>query len=418
MIMLSSVNFSHACQLWWLALWIVSRGRGVTNALSTIAPKNNRRGVVLTPSVDDPCRFDRITVAHPVVLPPTNNTKDNKWKCFYYGRGDTWKGNVAPFLPTGWIGRAESTDGWHWTKATRSGSGSNDEDVDCSILAPTGNPNDWDGLHVGVGDVIVRDDLCQQGGDDDAGQVLDMFYFGGSGTPVNIGPNMTFAGLDMQIGRARSRNGGRTWERLGLCLERNVTEGLFCAFPKVCVVRPDFWRMFYHSFDGMQWTAYTATSRNQGETWIRQGPPILTKGDEGAWDDRGIGCRAVLPLDNHDENDYLMIYEGVYSSNGKHQLGVAYGKEEGDGKVVFVKDAPVSSDAPGGPILGTGKPPLSETFPAGSVGTPYLVKLDDGSLRLYFVCIDKAKFEIGCVVSQSGKVHADAWELLGEENVR
>jgi len=359
-----------------------------------------RPGVLLSPSSQSNW-FDSVTVAHPVVLPPTHNDDQGEWQCFYYGRGDSWKAcddetpSVTPFLPTGWIGRATSQDGGHsWTKQAGT------EEYH-SILAPTGVATDWDGAHIGVGDIVRRSDLDQD--------TLDMFYFGGSGQSVSLGPEMSFVGLDMQIGRARSTDGGLTWQRLGLCLELSPEEGLFCAFPKVCVVRPGLWRMVYHSFDGVTWTPYTAVSKDQGVTWTRQGA-ILSKGDEGSWDDRGIGCRAVLPIPSKDNEkdhpqEYLMIYEGVDSKDGRHRLGVAYGKEDGADGISFEKDMEC------GPILESGQGPLGSVFERGQVGTPYLVR-DEGSgaLRLYFVCIHEKTFEIGCVISETGD--PTQWELI------
>ena len=411
---------------------------------------------LLSPSSKDSSWFDTTTVAHPVILPPPvvgdsgvdvageQPAAELMWKCFYYGRGETWKCNetTTPFLPTGWIGMAESDHGamGPWTKVP-----GDDEAEGFAILAPTGNPKDWDGVHIGVGDVIRRTDLH----DNKDNTTLDMYYFGGSGASLELSPNgPKFAGMDMQIGRARSTDNGRSWKRLGLCLERDPSEGLFCAFPKVCCIRHDFWRMFYHSFDGQEWTAYTAISHNQGDSWIRQGK-VLEKGPQGNWDDRGIGCRAVLPwtnkeIDNNADDSnissslssYLMVYEGVSWSDGKHRLGVAHGQEQDNGTVVFTKDTTLSN-APGGPIV---EPGQWGPWTSNNVGTPYLVQSfaknnnhdnDNGKeensqqhllLHLYFVCTPNLKdpdsaFGIGGLVCPNPKENLGHWEALEAYNI-
>jgi len=384
-------------------------------ALSSL---NRNPGVQLTPSSSTSGWFDTTTVAYPVVIPPTRHNP--KWQCYYYGRGETWKSSsssssedddgtndktvIKPFLPTGWIGRAESDDGLtNWVKQE----GTQESH---SLLAPTGNANDWDGAHLGLGDVVVRQDVKNHNESNDENDILDMFYFGGSDQVMQLGPT-SIQGLDMQIGRAKSTDGGRTWQRLGLCLERDADqEGLFCGFPQVSVVDETLWLMVYHTFDGQIWTAYSAVSEDKGETWRRCEGPLLEKGNDGAWDDQGVGCRSMIRIpsssdDDDNQEEYLMIYEGVASSNGRHRLGVAHGTVNQDGKLVFTKDTSFG-DVPGGPVLASGEAPLWNDgvgFPNGNVGTPYLaLDPEDGSLRLYFVCIHEKRFEIGCVVSPTG----------------
>ena len=65
---------------------------------------------------------------------------------------------------------ATSADGLDWSPVD----GAND---DGSIFAPNDNTDAWDGLHVGVGDVVrLRN------------ETLVMFYLGGSNEPIQMGP--------------------------------------------------------------------------------------------------------------------------------------------------------------------------------------------------------------------------------------
>ena len=64
---------------------------------------------------------------------------------------------------------AKSADGLEWSPVD----GANG---DCSIFGP-GEPDAWDGLHVGVGDVVRLDN-----------GTLVMFYLGGSNEPPPFGP--------------------------------------------------------------------------------------------------------------------------------------------------------------------------------------------------------------------------------------
>jgi hypothetical protein len=108
-----------------------------------------RVGPVISPS-RNAARWDAACVANPVVLPPRNADED--WRCFYYGNaggyGESggWNGGVKCFLPTGYCGLATSPDGVSWNAVD----GAN---ADGSVFAP-GELSAWDGLHVGVGDIV------------------------------------------------------------------------------------------------------------------------------------------------------------------------------------------------------------------------------------------------------------------------
>ncbi|CAK0838013.1 unnamed protein product [Prorocentrum cordatum] len=83
--------------------------------------------------------------------PPARSGSASTWVADYgnaggYGDCGGWAGGVQCFLPTGYCGKATSLDGISWTPVD----GSN---ADKSVFAP-GDRDAWDGLHVGVGDVV------------------------------------------------------------------------------------------------------------------------------------------------------------------------------------------------------------------------------------------------------------------------
>mmetsp|Transcript_56525 Transcript_56525/g.103803 ORF Transcript_56525/g.103803 Transcript_56525/m.103803 type:complete len:481 (+) Transcript_56525:87-1529(+) len=351
-------------------------------------------GLVLRPSLPtESTWFDSGCMAMPVVLPPSV-TGTGKWQCYYYGNAGSWAAGYKNFLPTGWTGLAESDDGIHWTKVVGKEEGG-------SVLAPTGNPDDWDGIHLGVGDVVRVSE-----------SELHMYYFGGSGEGVSMGPNRTAEGLRMRIGRARSLDGGMTWERMGMVLDFNEEEGLFASWPRIMMPERDSeepLRMLYHAFNGRRWAAFQATSSDQGETWKRGGM-VLGPGEQESWDGSGVGTRAVARMQS---GDWVMVYEAVDgvggAFGGKHRLGVAR-LEQGTGK--WEKDS-IMTGVPGGPILDPGVEPLA-SWTSQVIGTPYLVSMDDGSLRLYF-CSKRNQgmnMSIGLVVSDTGDLSPSSWKSV------
>lgn len=173
-------------------------------------------------------RWDSACVANPVVLAPQAPGED--WLLFYYGNAGSWAGGEPCFLPTGRCGMATSADGITWKQVDGAA-------ADGSIFAE-GELDAWDGLHIGVGDVVRL-----------ANGTLVMFYLGGSNEAIQMGP-ASRAGLRMRIGRATSDDRGRSWRRSGAApvLDYCASEGLFASWPRVLL--PDgedgAWLMTYH----------------------------------------------------------------------------------------------------------------------------------------------------------------------------
>ena len=324
-------------------------------------------------------RFDSAGVVAPVVLPP--ETADESWLMIYYGTTGQWADPEAkPFLPTGRCGLATSPDGLEWTRVDGALDGA-------ATFAPAEDLDAWDGLHVGVGDVVRGED----------GNLI-MFYLGGSREAAAPMP----AGIRMQIGRATSADGGRSWLRDGdePVLRLDESEGLFASWPRILRAPGQPWRMIYHSFDGNAWRVFTATSDDAGKTWTRpEGTgPLLGPGPPGSFDAKGVGTRAIAPQDG----GWVMVYEGVDDADGTHRLGAARSTDDGASWTKLDCGAVLE---PGG---------AAGEWTTQVVGTPFLLPTASGGLRLYHCgkATPKDGMCIGCLESATGDVSPDAWRPL------
>lgn len=336
---------------------------------------------ILTASEEDPdslVQFDTACVANPVIVPPGQQCSE--WQCYYYGNNGGWNHGHKSFLPTGSTGLAVSEDGITWTKVPG-------KERDGAVLAPS--KSGWDSVHIGTNDVLR------------VGEELHMYYFGGSDEELSVGP-MSVTGLRMRIGRAKSTDNGRTWTKdENYLLDYDESEGFFASWPRVVKLDDGSpWKMTYHSFNGKKWRVYGAESTDGGDTWSRTG--LLLEGDESedAFDFKGIGTRSVIPY----EDGLLMIYEGVCNKD-VHRLGAAFND---------LKTNKWTKLNGGLPILEPGKGPFGE-WASGVIGTPFVVKMPDRSLRVYH-CGKKTgieeKMSIGVVQSKLGDIEADAWTAL------
>lgn len=327
---------------------------------------------------------------------------------YYYGNAGSWNRGLNDFLPTGWCGLAESDDGIHWTKVDGSSCDNG------AILGPSDDLDEWDSVQIGVGDVIRVPP-----GDNVEEEELHMYYFGGSSEPIglgNVGSNMELVGFRMRIGRAKSVDGGRTWVKMGACLDIDDSEGIFASWPRIILPSKEGnpYRMIYHAYNGKKWRVFGAESFDQGSTWKRTG--LVLEGnndDEDSFDYSGIGTRTMAPW----RDGLLMIYEGVGKS-GKHRLGAAF-CDDPDGNAPWEKlrVEGCCSDSEqhqqlGGPILEPGVGAMG-SWTETVVGTPYLVNMPGGGFRLYFVGKGGDKgHSIGVLYSETGDISPDSWQSL------
>mmetsp|Transcript_27182 Transcript_27182/g.31644 ORF Transcript_27182/g.31644 Transcript_27182/m.31644 type:complete len:382 (+) Transcript_27182:97-1242(+) len=326
--------------------------------------------------------FDIGCVANPVVLPPHKDCPDGEWQCYYYGNAGSWNGGRNCFLPTGSSGLAVSKDGLSWTKVIG-------KESDGSILTPSSvGSGEWDSVHTGVGDVIRIDK-----------DELHMYYFGSSEEEIKMDYGNS-VGLRMRIGRAKSFDNGRTWTKdSGYVLDYDETEGFFASWPRIVTFDDDdqAWQMYYHSFDGKKWRVYYAESSDKGDTWARKGLVIEGGESDDDFDNCGIGTRSVVKW----RDGLLMIYEGVDGVfTSTHRLGAAFSKD-GENWAKLNE---------GKPILEPGKGPMGG-WTKQVIGTPFVLNMPDGSLRLYHCAKSgpDSKMGIGAVVSESGDIEPECW---------
>ena len=100
-----------------------------------------------------------------------------------------------------------------------------------------------------------------------------------------------------------------------------------------------------------------------------------------------------------------MIFEGV-CTNGTHRLGAAINKGSKSNEWTKLND--------GMAILEPDKGPFGD-WCSGTIGTPFVVAMPDGSLRLYHCGIKpgaEQKMAIGVVESKSGDVSPESWTAL------
>lgn len=353
-------------------------------------------GLIFAPGDEGEGWWDARNAASPVVLPPSAGS--DAWRMWYYGRAGTkWARDVNALLPTGRIGMASSADGIKWSRVRGGLPGG-------ACLDPSTDPEAFDCIHVGVGDVVELPN-----------QTLWMYYFGGGYDEIM----KDSPGLGMQIGLAASDDGGVTWTRQ--CNAEPVLrpggagefDALFVSWPRVLPpwrtegvpgIPPGKWYMSYHtaSFSGGRpsWAAGAAFS-DDGVSWTKAPGPVLSGGGEGLWDSKGVGVRSVAVAPDGDR--LVMFYEAVDDA-GDHQVGVA---DSSDGVQWQRRDIPGTA-APGGPILSKGG---GSDWDAKVVGTPYVVPATGGSdWRLYYLgqSFDDSGTKIGLADSVSGDL--SKWE--------
>ena len=250
-----------------------------------------------------------------------------------------------------------------------------------------------------------------------------MYYFGGSDeeTPLSdyiagtdADSNIKVKGMKMRIGVALSQD-GKTWGRVegddptGACVspydkqdpnQRSVSmlrddddsllmidEELYCAWPEVTVrirspeeeqptkgkTTPGFF-MYYSTMrkvDKKKCIAL-AVSRD-GFTWVKRG--ICLEPDASGLDSAGCARCHVMQMaafqggDWKVEDGWLMLYEGVSDVDGRHRIMLA---ESQDGRQWVKKGVAFDTGA------------TEEAWDYGGVGSPHVIRLDDGSMRMYY----------------------------------
>ena len=365
------------------------------------------------------------------------NTDDTdvNYVMWYHGRSDEQdKDENLPPLSTGRIGRATSKNGLVWEKDTK---GSSDADIEGVSLGL--NEESWwgfDTAHVGLGSVLLpmtTPAVMTEGG------IYLMYYFGGSYeetkinqyTTADLPDDLKVQGMNMKIGVAVSQD-GETWGRVegddptGACMvpyntddpntvemaqmkdDDNKTpvtlkEEMYCGWPEV-VVKIDEKKaensgffMYYSTMtkEDKQKCLGVAVS-SDGFRWYKRGICLEPSEDEDSLEDGGVARCSVfrnaefskLEQTWSDAPGYTMLYEGVSTLDNKHRVFKA---TSSDGRT-WTKE---------GIVLDIGN---SETddWDCDGVGSPNILRMDDGSQRMYYVGQKGKKTAIGVAKLEYG----------------
>jgi len=386
------------------------KSSSTTSLLMTASAGNDNsivnNNVVLRPSSEDPDAFDSFQIGSAKVHRYTaESNKDDddgaaEYVMWYHGRSQNFDDGL-PQLSTGRIGRAVSRNGLQWKKVKEGSLSEDTTDVSLGL-----NKDAWwsfDTSHVGLGQVLLpmsTPAIIAQGG------VYIMYYMGGNfeETPLSdyttaeTSSDKTIKGMKLRIGVALSQD-GVSWGRVegddstGACIvpydkndpdqdhSADLEEELYCGWPEVAVSMDDDTKEKENRFL-MYYSTMTKETKEKciacaispdGFRWTKKG--ICTRpSDE---DDGGCARCNVLPKASFEEKEgwsftddgYIMFYEGVSKKDNKHRIMMA---ESDDGfewrKKGIVLDVGTSEDS----------------WDYGGVGSPHIIRLDDGSMRMYY----------------------------------
>jgi predicted GH43/DUF377 family glycosyl hydrolase len=191
-----------------------------------------------------------------------------------------------------------------------------------------------------------------------------------------IGPQ-SVKGIDLRPGLATSHD-GLHWTRIegpfrGALLDvgrPGEFDMVFCGWPQV-VAGDDGWTLYYHTLDPRRGFCVGVATSDDGRRWRKRGE-VLGPGAPGAFDEQGAATRTVILH----EGRWLMFYEGVgrggYRSIGlaSSQDGFEWARERGT-----EPDGSVFAHAPRG----------SGRWDAFAIGTPCIVPMEGGALRMYYI---------------------------------
>jgi len=293
------------------------------------------------------------------------------------------------------------------------------------------NAESWwgfDTAHVGLGQVMLpmsTPAVLAEGG------VYLMYYMGGSHEETfvseyvedtnDVPDDATIKGMRLKIGVAMSQD-GMTWGRVegddptGACMAPydasdpnmrgtaglrddddsllNIEEELYCGWPEVAVAhvdgedspamgkKPPAFFMYYSTMlKNTKEKAIACAVSEDGFRWLKRGVVLRpsTSDDDGDnnFDKGGCARCTVVRKSVYDEEKgiwedgtkgWVMYYEGVSAEDGRHRVMSA---ESDDGRE-WTKT---------GMVLDVGE---DGAWDCGGVGSPHILRLDDGARRMYY----------------------------------
>jgi len=340
---------------------------------------------------------------------------DSEYIMWYHARDPNLEGDdTLPPLSTGRIGRATSRNGLIWE---RDEVGSIDTDKEGTSFGL--NTDSWwgfDTAHLGLGQVLLpmmSPSIRSSGG------VYVMYYMGGSYEETKIADYLTgekkarvpddalIKGMKLRIGTALSQD-GIAWGRIegedpsGACMvpydpadvnqeiQEGIAEELYCGWPDVVVNpvkdgenaekaatdpnRANFFMYYSTMLKETKEKVIGIAQSSNGFNWTKKGIIVAPSGPMD-----GAGCarstvisKAVLNEEGMwDENGqgWVMFYEGVSSEDGKHRILAAESDDlESWNQLGLVVD------------VGEG----DDSWDSQGVGSPHVIRLDDGFYRMYY----------------------------------
>jgi len=406
----------------WTSAPTVNSSRKIFSSLKSSLNDSN---VVLRPS-GNPEAFDSHKIGAARVHRYAREAGDSEaeYIMWYHGRNvELDSDSKLPPLSTGRIGRATSRNGLHWE---REEVGSASEDV-VGVSLGLNNESWWgfDTAHVGLGQVLLpmsTPAIMTDGG------VYLMYYMGGSfeETPIDQyldkevegAEKMTIQGMNMKIGVALSQDGvafGRVEgdDPSGAIMapynksdpnmqdmtalrdddgsRLNLEEELYCAWPEVVVndvvagdreegtAQRNFYMFYSSMMKATREKAIGVAVSDDGFKWDKRG--IAFRPESEGMDDAGCARCSVVKKAVFTEEDnwqsadgWYMLYEGVSSKDGKHRVMAAESNDLREWTKLGV-------------VLDVG---AEGSWDLDGVGAPHLLRLDDGSTRMYYTgqCAD------------------------------
>jgi len=369
--------------------------------MSTLSPLTGSN-IVLTP---DPSGFDSEKIGGACVhrYNRSDSGAEGEYLMWYHAQSNApqeeGKPPMAP-LSSGSIGLARSRNGLAWQ---RDPVGAFSETVPGVSMGP--NEESWwgfDTAHVGLGDVMKPMSgtaVVAQGG------VYIMYYFGGSFEETDVASygapaDGKIRGMKLRIGVAISQD-GRSWGRVegedptGACmgpydleddnyknfldmnapLPDGLEEELYTGWPNVITEegKNKGYTMFYSTMTKEKKEKCIGLGKSEnGFKWYKGGIVLRPGPDD--YDIKGIARGQVMKDTVYEngvwkENSKLnMLYEGVGPDN-KHKICLA---TSADGGLSWKKEGAVFDFGAEG------------EWDSGGVGSPHLLRLDDGSCRMYY----------------------------------
>lgn len=308
--------------------------------------------------------------------------RQGEWFMWYHGRGGGSPPAAAlPPISSGRIGLARSSDGIIWERVLGPGPGG-------SVLSE--NDDQWwsfDTAHVGLGDVVPLEE--------DAGDrvyerrgPLAMFLFGGADTEtefrsLGIDRDGSMPAMDLRVGLAVSQGDPAAWGRVEgdfptgeVVSTGDGWDSTYVGWPSV--VDDESRLVYYQALDlKSQKHAIGLATQRSLISFVNDAQPVFA-GSGNDFDAGGVSRRCVRK--DSDGEGFTMWYEGLAADRTTHAIGLATSP---DGRTWTAQPDPVFRPSED-----------DDAWDSAVVSAPYVVRLDDHTLRLYYAGAPKEQADL------------------------